>query len=308
MPVVGSRGACPRPRGTEAPAAGEPRRPGGRSTSTRGPLLRAVLLRLDGERARAAPRPAPHRRRRLVDRRPGPRAWQRSTTAFARGAALAAAGAADPVRRLRRLAAAWLAGRGRWRRSSPTGASSSPGAPQPLELPTDRPRPAGRASARCRAAFIAAEPRGIALALAGGSRARRCSWRCWRPSSRCSAATAGQEDVVVGTPIAGRNRVGARGADRLLRQHPGAARGPVGTTRASRELLARVRETALDAYAHQDLPFEQLVEELQPERDLSRTPLFQVMFVLQNAPRRARRCRACELSRCRRERRRRSSI
>ena len=100
------------------------------------------------------------------------------------------------------------------------------------------------------------------------------------------ARWSGVDDVVIGTPSAGRSHQDTEGLIgffiNTLAMRAGLAGDP-----AFREAVGRVREVALGAYAHQDLPFEKLVQELQPERDLSRSPIFQVLFQVQNAPRSA---------------------
>ncbi|WP_414582659.1 amino acid adenylation domain-containing protein [Scytonema sp. PCC 10023] len=93
----------------------------------------------------------------------------------------------------------------------------------------------------------------------------------------------GQSDILVGSPIANRNRAEIESLIGFF-VNVLVLRTDLSGELSFQELLARVKSTALKAYVHQDLPFEKLVEEIQPQRDLSYNPLFQVMFVLQNVP------------------------
>ncbi|WP_067777339.1 non-ribosomal peptide synthetase [Nostoc sp. NIES-3756] len=93
----------------------------------------------------------------------------------------------------------------------------------------------------------------------------------------------GQTDILVGSPVASRNSVEVESLIGLF-VNVLVLRTDLSEQPSFRKLLTRVKSTALEAYVHQDLPFDKLVGELQPERDLSHNPLFQVMFVLQNVP------------------------
>ncbi len=93
----------------------------------------------------------------------------------------------------------------------------------------------------------------------------------------------GQDDIAVGTPFAGRSRPELEGLIGLF-VNTLVMRGDLSGDPGFRELLRRIRRTAIEAYAHQDLPFDQLVTAARYDRDAGRTPLFQVMFALQNAP------------------------
>ncbi|AVT35246.1 non-ribosomal peptide synthetase [Plantactinospora sp. BB1] len=158
------------------------------------------------------------------------------------------------------------------------------GAPPLLELPTDRPRAAdARGDGDVHRFTVPAPLLGAVDSLAEQTGTSRFMVLL-AVFEVLLARHSGEADICVGVPVANRNRpetenlIGFFVNTLVLRLRTGGAT-------SFREVLDRVRQTALDAFGHQDLPFERLVEELQPERDLRQTPLFQVMFVLQNVPR-----------------------
>ena len=157
------------------------------------------------------------------------------------------------------------------------------GAPASLELPTDRARPA-LASFHGRV-YSFDIPREQMEALNAFSRREGVTlfMLVLAAFQGLLARYSGQEEVVVGTPIANRNRAELEDLIGFF-ANTLALRTSFAGNPTFRELLARVRETALGAYAHPDLPFEKLVEELNPERSLSHSPLFQVLLAVQNAP------------------------
>jgi amino acid adenylation domain-containing protein len=157
------------------------------------------------------------------------------------------------------------------------------GAPASVDLPTDRPRPPMQSYRGAQRSIHLAKDLLDRLRELGRSHGATLFMTLLAAFDVLLSRYSGQQDVVIGTPIAGRNRAEV---EKLIGFFVNTLvmRADLSDDPSFGELLDRVRETAMGAYAHQDLPFEKLVEELRPDRDLSRNPLFQVMLILQNLP------------------------
>lgn len=156
-------------------------------------------------------------------------------------------------------------------------------APAALDLPVDYPRPAMRSSAGARVSTMLSPAVSEALKQISRQHNTTLFITLLAMFQTLLFRYSGQDDVVVGTPVAGRTMVetedliGAFVNTLVLRSD-------LSGNPTFGEVLARVRETVLAAFCHQDVPFEKLVEELNPERKANRSPLFQVMFSFQNMP------------------------
>jgi len=157
------------------------------------------------------------------------------------------------------------------------------GAPARLELPTDRPRAKiQRHHGRVRSFHLDRDLADRLVSLGRGSEATLFMTLLTAYSILLHRYT-GATDLVIGSPIANRVRPELESlVGFFVNTLP--LRIDLSGDPSVRELLVRVRRTAVEAYSHQDVPFEQLVEELRPERNLGHAPIFQVMLVLQNAP------------------------
>ncbi|MCP4659155.1 MAG: AMP-binding protein, partial [bacterium] len=152
-----------------------------------------------------------------------------------------------------------------------------------LELPCDRPRPAVQSFRGALEPFQLRPELGARLEQLSRARGGTLFMTLLAAFQLLLGRYAGRQDLAVGSVVANRNRAEIEPLVGFF-VNTLVLRGDLRGDPAFVELLARAREVALGAYAHQDLPFEKLVEELEPERDLSQSPLVQVLFALQNAP------------------------
>ncbi len=152
-----------------------------------------------------------------------------------------------------------------------------------LELPTDYPRPAVQSFRGARASLVLSENLTQALKSLSQREGVTLFVLLLTAFKILLHRYTGQLDLLVGTPISDRTQIET---ERLIgcMLNTLVLRTDLSGNPSFRQLLARVRDVTLAAFAHQELPFEQLVKELQPNRDLSHTPLFQVMFVFLEAP------------------------
>ncbi|MBU8901051.1 amino acid adenylation domain-containing protein, partial [Corallococcus sp. M34] len=157
------------------------------------------------------------------------------------------------------------------------------GAPRALELLTDRPRPAVQSMEGAALPFSLGRALSDAIKALAQREGATPYMVLLTAYQVVLARNAGQEEVCVGSPIANRTRGETEGLLGFF-VNTVVMRTQVKGNARFRDVLKQVRETTLGAYAHQDVPFEKLVEALRPERDLSRSPLFQAMFTLDSTP------------------------
>ncbi|UCE20069.1 MAG: amino acid adenylation domain-containing protein [Gemmatimonadota bacterium] len=156
-------------------------------------------------------------------------------------------------------------------------------APPVLEFPTDHPRSPTSTFRGARQSLVLSKTLGEALDALSQREGVTLFMTLLAAFTVLLHRYTGQDIIVVGTPIAGRNRPEIEGLIGFFVNTLVMSTDLSGNP-SFREVLVRVREVCLGAYDHQDLPFETLVEELRPERNLNQSPLFQMMFALQNAP------------------------